>query len=133
MGLALYVTLERGVPGLELLMGGKHLARAQPVLDGFAKRNGLTSLEAVYSCSPEEEADAMEFHGGNPAEFSIPPEQWFDAIDGLRTVRALLPFVRENPARFQDANGVLGDLEDMEQILAAAEKHGVRFHMAYDF
>ena len=64
-----------------------------------------------------------------PEGLEIPPEQWFDPNEGLRTVRGLLDYLRRHPV----APDVAEDLEAMEQVLTAAAEQGVRFHLAVDF
>jgi hypothetical protein len=58
----------------------------------------------------------------------IPPEQWFPAAEGLRTVRALIEHVGANLNDFKQPNPILRDLKAAEALLAAAEAAGVRFH-----
>lgn len=72
---------------------------------------------------------AMEAH---VAEHGVPPEEWFEASDGLQTVHRLLSHLRTSQDRIPTAEDVAGDLEEIEQILKAAEKAGVRFHLSFD-
>src|SRR5690242_10573970 len=64
-------------------------------------------------------------------------EQWFSPADGLRTVRALLEHLDENPRSFKgdevDPAAIEEDLEAIEQIISAAQKAGVRFHLSIDY
>ncbi len=59
----------------------------------------------------------------------LPPEQWFPAADGLKTVRALVEHVTANLNDFKQPNPILRDLKAAETLLAAAESAGVRFHL----
>jgi hypothetical protein len=58
----------------------------------------------------------------------LPPEQWYSATDGLKTVRALAEHVTANMNDFKQPNPILRDLKAAESLLSAAEAAGVRFH-----
>ncbi|MGH7135767.1 MAG: hypothetical protein ACREHD_08510 [Pirellulales bacterium] len=66
------------------------------------------------------------------AEHGLPPEEWFEASEGLQTVQRLLAFLRTTQDRIAKPEGVVGELEELEQILKAAEQAGVRFHLSVD-
>ena len=66
------------------------------------------------------------------AEHGIPAEEWFEASDGLQTVQRLLKYLRTSQDRIPRAEDVAGDLEEIEQILKAADQAGVRFHLSFD-
>lgn len=66
------------------------------------------------------------------AQHGVPPEEWFEASEGLKTVRGLAAFLRSTQDRIASSDDVAADLEEIEQILMAAEKHGVRFHLSID-
>lgn len=66
------------------------------------------------------------------AENGVPPEEWFKASDGLQTVQRLLTHLRTSQDRITRAEDVAGDLEEIEQILKAADQAGVRFHLSVD-
>ena len=66
--------------------------------------------------------------GFDPSKMRLPPEQWFPAADGLKTIRALAEHVGANLNNFKQPNPILRDLKAAEAVLAAAEAAGVRFH-----
>ena len=66
--------------------------------------------------------------GFDPLKMRLPPEQWYPAADGLKTVRALAEHVTANLNDFKQPNPILRDLKAAEVLLAAAEAAGVRFH-----
>lgn len=65
-------------------------------------------------------------------QHGVPPEEWFEASEGLQSVRRLIAFLQSTPDRIASPDDVIADLEEIEQILLAAEKHGVRFHLSID-
>ena len=131
MGVAIYVVLERELTEAEPLiihMSGKALAGAMDDLEALAEELGVPSLLSFFGASSEEYEELLDDMVGAP-DLAPPPEPWFSAAEGLRTVRALLARLRAPEEEFVDA---LTDLEDMERILAIAEREQVRFHVAMD-
>jgi hypothetical protein len=70
----------------------------------------------------------MEASGMDPSKMRLPPELWYSASEGLKTVRALADFVTANLNDFKQPNPILRDLKAAEVLLTAAEKADVRFH-----
>ncbi len=134
MGVALYVALEKEVPGFDASsVCGKSLAGAQEELDAIARREGLAPLESFLSVAPEDVRAFLEGEGETPEGLELPAEEWFSPAEGLKTVRGLLHRLGEEPSAVRRARAVRDDLEAVEQVLVAANEHGVRFHLAIDF
>ncbi len=70
----------------------------------------------------------LKADGFDPTKMRLPPEQWFTAADGLKSIRALITQVGENLNDFKQPNPILRDLKSAEALLVAAESAGVRFH-----
>jgi hypothetical protein len=107
---------------------GKALARESDRLDTAARHRGVTPLTSQLSESHAALAAQLRAEGFDPAKMRLPPEQWFVAADGLRTVRALAEHVAANLNAFKQPNPILRDLKAAEALLVAAEAAGVRFH-----
>ena len=110
MGAALYIALEKEIPGVDTIIDGKMLNRAEKYLAGEAKRLGVRPLMEFFSVSPDEAAGFLE---GEGAEVEIPAEQWFSAEEGLRTVQALLGEVNSS----SEAKAAKDDLLGCEHVL----------------
>ena len=130
MSSALYIVLDREVPGLDTFMNGKALAAAEEVVTASCERLGVRDLWSFYSVDPLEVADPLDdlddFGDLDVREVST-TESWFPATDGLATIRALRQAL---PGKTVSA--VLTDLSDMERILAEAERAGARWYLAVD-
>ncbi|HEY2153985.1 MAG TPA: hypothetical protein VGH33_00045, partial [Isosphaeraceae bacterium] len=94
MGVALFIVPEREVEGLDTFVDGKALAHVKD-LDGLAREAGVRPLMEFFSAGPDdllgilgEEGDDGEMH--LPAGIEPPEVAWFDARDGLVTIRGLL-------------------------------------------
>jgi hypothetical protein len=132
MAQMIVVTLEKDLPTAVAVYGkaasGKALARESDRIDSAARRRGVTPMSALLSERPEALIAQMREEGFDPSKMRVPPEQWFPAAEGLKTVRALTEFVTDNLNDFKQPNPILRDLKAAENLLAAAEIAGVRFH-----
>jgi hypothetical protein len=138
MGAALYIVLEKDVPGLDPFVNGKALSASEKRLDALAKKLRVSPLMDFFSINPgdaldfiEEEAEATgEAVGELPL---MAAEQWFEAAEGLRTVRALRAHLSANPTALRNTNAVMSDLDEFATVLDKASSQKVRWHLAVDF
>src|SRR5947209_2381493 len=132
MALAIVVTLEKELPeamaAYAKAASGKSLARESDRLDHAARVVSVAALTAMLSESQAALIEQLKADGFDPSRMRLPPEQWFPAADGLRTVRALAEHVSANLNNFKQPNPILRDLKAAEALLAAAEASGLRFH-----
>jgi hypothetical protein len=126
MGSALYIALEREIPGLDSVVDGKMLSKAEKHLAKAAKRLGVRPLMDFFSISTDEAANLL---GNDMVGMDIPAAKWFTAEEGLMTVDALLAETN-NSAHLRAARD---DLLQCQRVLREAQKHGVRWHLAIDF
>ncbi len=133
MALAYVVTLETELPEPAAAYAkgksmGKALARESDRLDSAARRKGVDALTALLSESQDALRVQLIADGFDPSKMRLPPERWFDAAQGLKTIRALVEHVGANLNDFKQPNPILRDLKAAEALLAAAEAAGTRFH-----
>ena len=126
MGAAFYIGLEKEIPGVDTMIDGKMLSRAEKNLEEAAQRLGVRPLMEFFSVSADEASDLL---GEDTAGIEIPSVQWFSAVEGLKTVQALLAEAESSP----DLKGAKDDLLGCERVLKEAEKHGVKWHLAVEF
>jgi hypothetical protein len=132
MALAMLVTLEKELPDASAAYAkagsGKALARESDRLDGAARRRSVTAITGLLSESQAALIEQLKSEGFDPSKMRLPPEQWFAAADGLKTIRALHEHVSANLNDFKQPNPILRDLKAAETLLIAADAVGVRFH-----
>jgi hypothetical protein len=132
MALAIVVTLEKDLPEAMAIYtkakSGKALARETDKLDSTARRKGTTPFTSLLSENQAALVEQLKSEGFDPAKMRLPPETWFAASDGLKTVRAVAEYVGANLNDFKQPNPILKDLKAAEGLLASAEQAGVRFH-----
>ena len=126
MGSALYIALEREIPGLGNVADGKMLSKAETNLATAAKRLGVRPLMDFFSISTDEAANLL---GNDIVGMDIPAAKWFTAEEGLVTVDALL--VETNNS--VDLRAAKDDLLECQRVLREAQRQGVRWHLAIDF
>lgn len=131
MPLQFIVTLDKEIPELAAYMKttpGKALARESDRLSSAARRKGVTAITSFLSENPAATIEQLKAEGFDPSKMRIPPEQWFAAAEGLKTVRGLSEWVTNNLNDFKQPNPILRELKAAETLLAAAEAAGVKFH-----
>ena len=136
MALMYVITLERELADAAAsaayakAKAGKALARESDRIDSAARRRSVMQLTAFLSESQTALIAQLTAEGFDPAKMRLPPEAWFDASEGLKTVRKLAEHVHGALNDFKQPNPILRDLKAVEEILAAAEAEGVRFHLS---
>jgi hypothetical protein len=133
MSSALYIILDREIPGLDTFMNGKALAAAEAAVAVHCERRGVRDLWSFYSIAPGDLMEALEGFDGLEGVIAgdAAPEVWFAARDGLATIRALQDALQQE-MRGASGETVLHDLRDMERILIEADRAGARWHLAVD-
>ena len=131
MALAFIILLENDIPATAAYTKsktGKALARESERLGTAARRKSVLEITSMLSENPEALKAQLIEEGFDPAKMRIPPEDWFPAEVGLKTVRALTAHVTANLNDFKQPNPILRDLAAVELLLSAAETAGVKFH-----
>ena len=134
MAWALIVSLEKELPDAAAsaayakAASGKALARETDRLDSAARRKNVSPITSLLSESQADLRAKLEADGFDPSKMRLPPELWFDAADGLKTVGAIAEYVGANLNDFKQPNPILRDLKAAEALLGAASNAGIRFH-----
>src|SRR5436189_6137211 len=131
MAQAILISLDKELPELAAYTKGatgKALARETDRLDSAARRYGALPITSLLSESQAALIAQLEADGFDPKKMRLPPEQWFPAADGLKTIRALAGHVAANLNDFKQPNPILRDLTAAESLLAAAARCGAESH-----
>jgi|SRR5258708_5165655 hypothetical protein len=128
-----YIVLERAIPIFDVYVNGNMLAKESDTLEKLAKKIGVTPLLSFFSIGPEELTSLVGDDGETIEKLGVkaPNEQWFNAEDGLITVRKLISHLEF--LELERSNQVLSNLKDFERVLEAASQSGVRWHLAIDY
>ena len=133
MSVAYYIALKDEIPGFDPFVNGKAIAHAdEKTIAKYCSALKVKPLTEFISQNPEELADFMEGEGIEAPD-GPPEEQWFEAKDGLKTVRALKQYLTDNPTALMNSKAVCDDLSEFETVLERIEKEGVLWHLAVDF
>lgn len=133
MSVALYIVAQKQPKNLDVFVNGKSLGHAdEKAIDRLCKKLKVRPLLDFCSQDPEELADFIAEEGGQVPE-ELPAEQWFEAAEGLATVRALLEHLAKNPEALKNAKAIITDLKEFEAVLARLEKRKIHWHLAVDF
>jgi len=107
---------------------GKALAREIDRLDYASRVCKVAAITSMLSESQAALIEQLKAEGFDPSKMRLPAEQWYPAVDGLATVRGLHAYVSEHLNDFKLPNPILRDLKAAEDLLAAAETAGMKFH-----
>lgn len=132
MPASLYIVVEGEDPGYDIFVNGHALARNEDALEQLARRLQVSPLLEFFSADENSMALLLEQGAGNPEwAQNLPQPQWFDATDGLRTVRAILAYLAHDPAALgSETQQVFGELRDYERVLRKTAQFGLRWHIA---
>ena len=134
MALAFVVTLEKPLPdpaplaAFEKAKTGKALGRESDRLDHAARIKRVEAITSLLSESQDALRAQLVADGFDPSKMRLPPEVFFPAAEGLKTIRALHEHVSAKLNDFKQPNPILRDLKAAEALLTAAEAAGVKFH-----
>ncbi len=129
MGAALYIVLDREVAGFNATeVCGKAIGSNYEVLEELAHSVGVRSLGDFVSIS---ESDAADMFGDNAPE-DVSGETWFEAADGIASVRQLLQTLSSTSSEIPNLNATRSDLQTILNQLELARGHGAKFHVAMD-
>ncbi len=132
MAVLIVVTLDKELPDAQAAYAkaksGKALAREADRIDSAARRRSVAEPTSLLSESQAILIEQMKAEGFDPSGMRLPPEQWFPAAEGLKSMRALIEYMSANLNDFKQPNPILRDLRAVEALLVAADTAGVKFH-----
>ena len=144
MGAAFFIVLNSEDPGFDTSVDGKALSRHSVRINSVAAKLRLKALEE-YSSQSHEDARAMmaslmglENEDDLPPDAqetlaNMPPEQWYDADQGIEYAKQMADHIRQNPQAVKDADAVLYDFDSMLTVLKKAKEHKLKWHLQVDF
>lgn len=124
MGAAYFIVLDNNEPGFDTFVDGKSVARGRDDLNAITKTLGLKGIDHFTSFA------------GLAEEFEIPEEfrksPWFAPREGLDWIAAIRQHIDADHTSIKDANGLLADLQQYEQVLQRADAIGAKWHFEMD-
>ncbi len=132
MAASLYIVVEGEDPGFDIFVNGHALARNEEALERLAATLQVTPLLEFFSADENSMALLLEQGTGNPEwARNLPQPQWFDAAEGLQTVRTVMEFLTSKPAAIgSETFPVLLELREYERVLQKTADRGLRWHLA---
>ena len=130
---AIYPVFERPLPGADSFNGNSfsHCLTQLDEIAGIAKVTALSRFidraTMAYEALDEEQLGAI----------AVPPVKWIQPEEGLLTVRGIMDMIglakiRFHSQRGDDTEGVLTDLQQLENLLLSAAGEANRFHLLVD-
>ncbi|MGA3264031.1 MAG: hypothetical protein ABSC47_08300 [Terracidiphilus sp.] len=132
MSASLYIVVEGEDPGFDIFVNGHSLARNEDALERLAERLHVAPLLEFFSADENSMALLLD-QGAGDSDWTgpLPQPQWYNATDGLLTVRTLIDFLVGAPAALgSETQPVLAELREYERVLRKTAQHGLRWHLA---
>ena len=119
MGMAVFISLEQPIPNFDHMVSGKSIAQHMERLTDMARQAGCRPLEEFVSMDTNAVTNLIGEEDVEAAGVEIPAAQWFDANEGLKTVRCL--------QKFQGVNdeSLLRDLKDYRRVFESMTSSAV--------
>jgi hypothetical protein len=128
----MYIVVEGEDPGFDIFVNGRALARHEDALERLALRLGVRPLIEFFSADENSMSLLIEEGAGNPDLMRrLPPPQWYSADDGLKSVRALVEFLKDDPQQLgTEGPQVLAELQEYARVLEKTMGAELRWHLA---
>lgn len=135
MSESLFVTLEQNLDDIDIMPSGKAVAKMLDRLDDITDEIGVTRLSDFIGGDGEDLSEIAEQEGWDLGGFgaSTGGSVWFDAGDGLDTIRALAGYIESDPDSIKRAKALLEELKEFEKVLEIAQTNSVRFRLEADY
>jgi hypothetical protein len=132
MAASLYIVVEGEDPGFDIFVNGQALARNEDALEQLAERLEVSPLLEFFSADENSMALLLEEGAANPNQTrALPRPQWFSALSGLLTIRALIDFLTAHPAALgSETQAVLMELCEYERVLRKTAERKLNWHLA---
>lgn len=128
----MYIVVEGEDPGFDTFVNGRGLARHEDALEKLALSLGARPLIEFFSADENSMALLIEEGAGSEDLLRrMPPPQWYSPTDGLKSVRALVGALSDEPQILgTEGAQVLSELREYERVLEKTETRGMRWHLA---
>ena len=128
----MYIVVEGDDPGFDIFVNGRSLARHESAVERLALDLGVKPLLEFFSADESSMALLIEEGAGNPELLpKLPPTQWYQGEDGLRTVQALVMTLEDDPYQLGSEGAmVLAELREYENVLRKTADRNLRWHLA---
>lgn len=128
----MYIVVEGEDPGFDTFVNGRSLARHEDALEKLALSLGARPLIEFFSADENSMALLIEEGAGDQELMrKLPPPQWYQPADGLKTVQSLLQALRDDPQQLgTEGKQVLSELKEYAEVLEKAREREMRWHLA---
>ncbi len=130
-----YINLEQPLDDIDIMPSGKAVAKMMDRIDEITDEIGVTRLTDFVAGDGEDMSELVEQEGWDLGGFAATAggAHWFDASDGLDSVRAVLGYIESDPNSIKRAKALMEELREFEKVLEIAQTHNVRFRFESDY
>lgn len=132
-----YIVFQEELDDVDAFEAFKTIAKAHEKLADIAEEIGVTPMREFVSGTDRASEDfqdiaenegwsSVDYHGANSGD------GWFDASEGLDSVRALMGYIESDPECLKRPRATLDELRLLETALETALQAGVKFRFELD-
>ena len=116
----MYIVVEGEDPGYNIYVNGRVLARYESGIEKLALELGVKPLLEFFSADENSMALLSEQGAADPEWGKhLPQPQWFQAPEGLLSVRSLIGFLEKNPTALgSQTSAAVSELREYERVRA---------------
>jgi hypothetical protein len=132
-----FIVFQEDLDDVDAFEAFKTIAKAHEKLADIAQEIGVTSLREFVSGTDrasEDFQDIAENEGWSAVDYhgAAGGDGWFDASDGVDTVRALMGYIESDPESLKRPKATMEELRLLETALETAMQAGVKFRFELD-
>ena len=125
MSTAYFIVLDNEDPGFDPFVNGKFVAQEASKLDRISKKLGIKKIH--HYCSQ----DFCEF-GSLSKDTQDSGSKWFPAVEGIEWAGKLIDYLKINPDKVKNSEGVISDLNEYLSVFKKAKSANLKWHFNID-
>jgi hypothetical protein len=132
-----YIVFQEELDDVDAFEAFKTIAKAHDKLADIAEEIGVTPIRDFVSGNDrasEDLQDIAENEGWSGVDYhgAVTGDGWFEASEGLDTVRALMGYIESDPESLKRPKATMEELRQLETALEAALQAGIKFRFELD-
>jgi hypothetical protein len=132
-----FLVFQEELDDIDAFEAFKTIAKAHEKLAAIAEEIGVTPLSDFVNGAErgdEDFEDIAENEGWSGADYQRGggDDEWFDANEGLDSIRALMGYIESDPESLKRPKATMEELRTLETALEVALQAGVKFRFEFD-
>jgi hypothetical protein len=129
-----YLVFQEDLDDVDAFEAFKTISKAHEKLADIAEQIGVTALREFVIGNDRSSEDYQDIAENEGWDYSAASggEEWFEASDGLDSIRALMGYIESDPESLKRPKATMEELRTLETALETALQAGVKFRFELD-